>query len=436
MKASTSYWGPKLSSFYKLFRKGVVNFCLFLIIWLLCIKLFAIGGPTEVIYYKEYINGIAEKGVEAGARNLSEIEKIEQAILQEINRVGWKDQVDGQQTNTLEKEVLEAKERLRQAEKEFQVRKDVYAKKLPDFENIKKSSNQLSVTESSKSEECGKAWALEKIAERHYEKELASVRKKVIENIHDKLQKAKITITELDIAYYADTKNWIKCSFISSLFRDPQRFFFIRPLQIISKTAGVNLLPFWDMFLKVALIRLFVNWVSYAPATNLPEISTNQEIPTDIYSLQEEKEMAKEQLKRLKEQLFNFAVFCLFFMSLFLHPYLFDKDNSLYSKDPNWMVFCFYLFTSLFSNYLNVRYYQELSFKEYFYAHQISAFLLPSVTILTVYLTYNNKFGYYLSFILSEITNIIFYSIKIVISECKSRSASVSNKRTGKSHAN
>ncbi|CAJ0761884.1 9290_t:CDS:2 [Entrophospora sp. SA101] len=52
--------------------------------------------------------------------------------------------------------------------------------------------------------------------------------------------------------------------------------------------------------------------------------------PTDLASLEEEREIAKQQLENMKQVFFNFAMSFLLIGAFSLHPFAFDRSNSLF----------------------------------------------------------------------------------------------------------
>jgi len=66
---------------------------------------------------------------------------------------------------------------------------------------------------------------------------------------------------------------------------------------------------------------------------NLDFKSREKSEPTDLASLEEEREIAKQQLETMKQFLFNFAMSILLIGAFSLHPFAFDRSNEFFSKN-------------------------------------------------------------------------------------------------------
>jgi hypothetical protein len=190
------------SSFYRIFVKAVAVFfivILFSYIWKV---------SAQVIHYQEYIRGKENLGdkkkIEEGAQNLDEIKKIEKAILSETET---KLKKKGQ-TYSEKEELRKAKEKLEEAENQAKDSKEKYEKASEEYQKAKENSS--STEEQRKN--TGELWQISQDNEEIRKRELEDVRQKVIENIQEELRRAELNITELDIEFVAEGKNWEKRS--------------------------------------------------------------------------------------------------------------------------------------------------------------------------------------------------------------------------------
>jgi len=80
-------------------------------------------------------------------------------------------------------------------------------------------------------------------------------------------------------------------------------------------------------------MRLLLNWISYPPNLDFNFAKPQEKIePTDLASLEEERERAMKQLKSMKQFMFNTAMFFLLISLFSLHPFSFDRSNSFFSS--------------------------------------------------------------------------------------------------------
>lgn len=116
-------------------------------------------------------------------------------------------------------------------------------------------------------------------------------------------------------------------------------------------------------------MRLLLNWISYPPNLDFnlagPQEKTE---PTDLASLEEEREKAMQQLKFMKQFAFNIGMFFLLIGLFSLHPFTFDRSNSFFSSyQTNFLWLILYLFISVFSQFTVYKVYskKKLSLMEY-----------------------------------------------------------------------
>ncbi|KLL02767.1 MAG: hypothetical protein MRECE_46c001, partial [Mycoplasmataceae bacterium CE_OT135] len=261
------------------------------------------------------------------------------------------------------------------------------------------------------------AWADEKSAENHRQEKLKNVREKVIENIQAALKEAELAITDLNIEF-TDEKTWEKRSWQKSIWLDPIRVFLIQPLQWISRRCGIiSLGVVWDLLLKALIMRLLLNWISYPPKLADLDLAKPREKsePTDLASLEEEREMAKQQLETMKQSLFNIAMSLLLISAFSLHPFAFDRSNDFFSRREvsflPWMLI--YLVVFFFSQFISTLNYQKVSLGNYL--RKGGTWFSIAFGFLLAYAFYAQvgRFGDYLFALLSEIINIFINLVKM-----------------------
>ncbi|CAJ0830385.1 1846_t:CDS:2 [Entrophospora sp. SA101] len=159
-----------------------------------------------VVHYQEYIRGEKNIGsdqgkIAEGAQTLTEIEKIEKAILAEVE-VKLHKKGKSRQEN---QELKQAKEELTKAEKEHEARKKTYEEEEKKYKeriiSPAKDMATFSPEEQKINDDYGKAKASEESAENHRQEKLKNVREKVIENIQAELKEAELAITDLNIEF-------------------------------------------------------------------------------------------------------------------------------------------------------------------------------------------------------------------------------------------
>jgi hypothetical protein len=405
-----NYWKTRLSNFYRIFTKVVAIFLLFLFFYNLSFLPFK--KSAQVVYYQEYIKGEKDIGQDAGrikqgAQNLAEIEKIESSILTEAKKKLQKQGQDLKENKTL----IEAKERLKKAEEKHKERKLELEKKAKEKENISpKAEKDYSLEEKKVIEDYGQAFVWEDDANKYRQAELAKVSQEVIQNIQNELNRAELSITDLDIEL-SKAEKWEKRLWYTSAILDPIRFFLIQPCQAISKWSGiVNWNLFWDLFLKVLLMRLLLNWISYPPRLDLNLAKPRERSePTDLASLEEEKKLMMQQWEWMKQMFFNICMSVLLINFFSFHPYVIDRTKTFFGKSDKMIYWlAFYLVVSLLSQFATMMLYQKISFGNYLKNYWwLSIFL---VFICAFY--YTRGFGDYLIALMSEVANIFLSLIK------------------------
>ena len=418
-------WKTKFSAFYRIFTKIIAVF--FFIILFHSLPFFPFKKSAQIVHYREYIYpekynedkeyiGQDAGRIKQGAQNLAEIEKVENSILVKAKKKLQKKNQDLKKNQTL----IEAKEKLRQAEKEHLERKAELEKKEAEQKKIpSKATSSLLPAEQEIAEEHGKAWILEKRADEYRQIELNKVRDEVIQNIQNELSRAELSITELNIEL-TKKEEWKECPWYKSMGRDPIRFFLIQPCQAISNSSGIaSLGPFWDLLLKVLLMRLLLNWISYPPKLDLNLKPREKSEPTDLASLEEEKKLAMQQWEGFKQIIFNFLMSLLLVYFFSFHPYVIDRTNPFFGKSDK-MIFwlAFYLIISLLSQFTTVNLYQKTSLKNYFQKNG-NWFMTIGFLLIGCFFYYSRAFGDFLIALMSEVVNIFLNLLKKVFQRSK-----------------
>ena len=402
-------WKKKFYSFYRIFTKVIAVFFIVILvsyIWKI---------SAQIIHYQEYIRGeknIGDKGkIEEGAQNLAEIQEVEKSILNEV-----KDKLKKKGQNYSEKEELKQdKERLKKAEEKAKESKQKYEEKSEEYRNAKEN---FSSTEEQR-DNTGKLWQISQDDEEARKKELENVREKVIKNIQDELKRADLAITELNIEFVEGAdKAWKKRSWYRSMFYDMPRFFLIQPCQTISRQFGVMNLAygvFWDLLLKVLIMRLLLNWISYPPNLDFNFAKSQEKSePTDLASLEEERERAMQQLAGMKQMIFNMGMFVLLINLFSLHPFTFDRSNSFFSSRQTnlpWMIL--YLVISLVSQFSIYKLYSKKNISLVEYLRKSWMMIIPVFLLSCWFYLQPNRFADYLCALLSEIVNILINLVKM-----------------------
>jgi hypothetical protein len=396
------------SSFYRIFVKAIAVF------FIVILFSYAWKVSAQIVHYQEYIRGKENLGdrrkIEEGAQNLDEIEKIESSIL---NETKVKLEKKGQ-TYSEKEELRKAKEKLREAEKKAIESKQKYEE---EDEKYKKAKENSSSTEEQR-DSTGILWQISQDNEEVRKRELEDVRQKVIENIQEELRRAELSITELDIEFVAEGKKWEKRSWYMSLLCDMPRFFLIRPCQMISRKCGITTLvygAFWDLLLKVLIMRLLLNWISYPPNVDFSFAKPQEKTePSDLASLEEERERAMQQLKSMKQIIFNTGMFLLLISFFSLHPFSFDRSNRFFSsQQTNFWWIILYLAISIVSQFAvyKVCSKKNISLVEYLKKNWIMMLLVLGFTCW--FYLQPNRFADYLCALLSEIINILINLVKM-----------------------
>ena len=410
-------WKAKLSTFYRIFTKVVAVFFIFLFFYNL--PFFPFKKSAQIVHYQEYIKGEKDIGQDAGrirqgAQNLTEIEGIEKSILAEAKKRLQEQDQDLKKNLTL----IEAKEKLKHAEKEHSERKTELEKKNEEQEKIPPKAI-YSPTEKETIENYWQAFGKEKRADDYRQAELDKVRKEVIQNIQNELDRAGISITELNIELTKENE-WVERPLHKSIILDPIRYFLIQPCQAISKLSGITSWgPFWDLLLKVLLMRLLLNWISYPPKLDLNFAKPRERSePADLASLEEEKKLAMQQWEGFKQIIFNFFMSILLINFFSFHPYVIDRTNAFFGKSDKiifWLAF--YLVVALFSQFTTTMLYQKTSFKNYL---QKNNWLINIVFLLLICSFYYTRgFGDYLIALMSEVVNIFLNLVKKIFQSNK-----------------
>lgn len=412
-------WKTKLYTFYRIFTKIVAVFLIFLLLYNL--PFFPFKKSAQIIHYQEYIKGEKDIGQDAGrinqgAQSLAEIEKIENSILAEAKKRLQKQNQDLKKNQTL----IEAKEKLNHAEKEHHKRKKELEEKEAKRKKIPpKAEVDYSPAEKETKENYWQAFGREKEADEYRQAELDKVRKEVIQNIQNELSRTKLSITELNIELTKE-EEWAERPWHKSMILDPIRFFLIQPCQAISKwTDIVNWGPFWDLLLKVLLMRLLLNWISYPPKLDLNFAKPRERSePDDLASLEEEKKFAMQQWEGFKQILFNLSMSLLLINFFSFHPYVIDRTNAFFGKSDKMIYWlALYLVVSLLSQFTTAMLYQKFSLRNYL-QNNSWLFIIGMLGLVCVFY-YPRGFGDYLIALMSEVVNIFFNLIKKIFQSNK-----------------
>ncbi|RHZ37598.1 hypothetical protein [endosymbiont GvMRE of Glomus versiforme] len=405
----------KLASFYRIFVKIVAIF--FVVLLIHSFPFFSFFKKSaQVVHYQEYIRGEKNIGndqgtIEQGAQTLAEINEIEKAILDEVK---IKLEKKGESLNK-NPELEQAKDKLDQAQNEHEEKKKIREKAEEKYKKLPaKSTNSFSLEEQKINNDYGSARAYEDKADEYRQEELKNVQEKTITNIKKELERAKLAITDLNIEF-TNEKNWRKRSLHKSILLDPVRFFLIQPLQWISQNCGIiSLGIFWDLLLKVLVMRLLLNWISYPPRLADLDLAKPREKtePIDLASLEEEREIAKRQLEAMKQTFFNIAMSFLLITTFSLHPFAFDRSNPFFSgrkADFFWMLF--YLVIFFFSQFIATLTYQKVSMWNYLRKSWL--LIAFGFGMSCLFYAQVGRFGDYLFALLSEVINILISLVKI-----------------------
>ncbi|RHZ36555.1 hypothetical protein [endosymbiont GvMRE of Glomus versiforme] len=414
----------KFASFYRIFTKIVAIF--FIVLLIHSFPFFSFfKRSAQVVHYQEYIRGEKNIGndqgkIEEGAQTLAKINEIEKAILDEAKA---KLQKKGESLNK-NQELDQAKEKLDQAQNEHEEKKKVREKAEEKYKKLPiKSTDSFSPEEQKINDDYGSARAYEDKADEYRQEELKNVQEKVIKNIQNELKRADLAITDLNIEFTSE-RTWRKRSWQKSILLDPVRFFLIQPLQWISQNCGILSLSggiFLDLLLKVLLMRLLLNWISYPPRLADLDLAKSREKsePTDLASLEEEREIAKKQLEAMKQMFFNIAMSLLLITTFSLHPFAFDRSNHFFSSRQvsflPWMLF--YLVIFFFSQFIATITYQKISM--FNYLRKSWLIIAVGFGMSWVFYTQVGRFGDYLFALLSEVINILISLVKIAYRRSK-----------------
>ncbi|CAI2183012.1 6079_t:CDS:2, partial [Funneliformis geosporum] len=155
---------------------------------------------AQVIHYQEYIRGESNIGdrkkIEVGAQNLTEIEAIEKAILDETKvQLQKKGQVYSEK-----EELRQTREKLKAAEKRAHESQQKYEEASKKYIKAK----QDSVATEEERDNVGKLWQISQDNEETRKQELENFRQQVITNIQNELKRAELNITKLDLEFKED----------------------------------------------------------------------------------------------------------------------------------------------------------------------------------------------------------------------------------------
>ncbi len=379
---------------------------------------------SRVINYKELIKGenINKSNTDESqnCKNLKDIESIEVAILTEIKKKSDQKPINNLALN-------QAKERLLKIEQDYQSYQTAYKEQKVNFESVSidKDKDSLSKKEAEDFDDYGRSSAWMEFATKKKENNLKEVSSLVVENIKNNLENAKLGINDLNTDYISG--NWKERSFSQSLTRDPQRTLLIQPLQLISRKIGFNissksLYAFLDILFKVLIIRLVIILISYPPNLELTTGSGENQKPLDnIYTLEEERKLTKERLDSLKNFFFNLGLMISVTFCFYFHPFAFNIESVLYTRQTNFILIIPSVIFSLISGYLMSTYYQKVSFLEYVRKNWIISLIIPSVIFSFIYFSggIGNQLGKHLPILIGEVVNILIYTVMIAIKKPK-----------------
>lgn len=218
---------------------------------------------------------------------------------------------------------------------------------LPKLEQLEKEIKDLEKKENKSSEE--KAELRKKKEE--YKKKLKDAKKNTIDNIRTQLKENGLTATDLN-----DGRNGKE-----SLFSDPLRYFFISPLDKVSELMGLRKSPdnglsiVGEMIFKLAVIKLFLNLISYWETSKIYEGMEKAQNP--YLSVEEKEQIQQETSPLIKYWFFNGLMIFLFsWILLFFHPFFIDKTSAWYLKDSRWYYWVLPLFAVNFLSIISAEF--------------------------------------------------------------------------------
>jgi len=367
-------------------------------------RLFGFSQSAKCIQYNKIID----------ASEVEEIKKTEKNILGQI-----KDKV-GKETNNIEesefitiesakKEVDDKEELCKTKEKELEKAQPPLSKeeKTAQLVNLKNDYQQT---------------------KKNYETKLNSLREKVKNNIQENLEKNGLIITELD----DNSKEGLG----KAIWKDPQRYLFITPLQKVLRTVGIKeeknqQFFLLDMLFKVLIMRLLIWLVSYPEGEDFfggSSLREAQEAQSNPYLTTEEKEAIMQRATgNIKYVLANFGFSFFFTFFMISHPFFFDQTNSTHAQKTGifpWVIFSFlaicFSLTSYHFLHREKKFPNWSEVKIYWKKSWISFFI--STLLSLAFLSYFGRTqGSYLYSIFGEVVNFIINIIRLSFLRAKKK---------------
>lgn len=254
------------------------------------------------------------------------------------------------------------------------------------------------------------------------------IRMKAKEDILENLNKSNkgITYSKLDIEYDESQKEWKKRTKFQAFIRDPQRFIFIRPLHFFSEKTGIeksNYALILDIFLKVLVFRLILNWINFPQESQgIPSFGEeNEKLQNPYLPLDEQEKIRKKMWEGMKSMFFNLAMTVFFLWLISLHPFAFNRADSVYRKETGWYWWIPYLIIAIPSHLSTSYLWQKLPFREFLKKNILSSILWSIFPIFLIYILGSHtsihgrtaEFGSYLYFFFGEMINLLINLVKI-----------------------